>query len=47
MKRDGPWMFDKHFVLVSEVEGLKQVHQIRLAEALFWVCIHNLPLMAS
>lgn len=26
MKREGPWTFDKHLGLVSEVEGFQQVH---------------------
>lgn len=26
--RDGPWSFNKHLVLVMEVEGHQQVHQI-------------------
>lgn len=44
--RDGPWTFEKHLVLVSEVDGFKQIHEIKLEEALLWVRIHNLPLVA-
>lgn len=33
VKREGLWTFDKHLVLVSEVEGFQQVHQIKFVEA--------------
>ncbi|XP_035543083.1 uncharacterized protein LOC118346304 [Juglans regia] len=44
--REGPWSFDKQLVLVQEVDGSKQVHQIKIQEATFWVRIHDLPLRA-
>lgn len=44
--REGPWSFDKHLVLLQEVDGSQQVHQIKLTEALFWVRLHDLPLIA-
>lgn len=28
VKRDGPWLFDKQLVLASDVERLKQTHQV-------------------
>lgn len=45
VKCDGPWSFDKHLILTSDVEGLKQTHQVHLSEALFWVHIHDLPVL--
>ncbi|KAF5459758.1 hypothetical protein F2P56_019678 [Juglans regia] len=44
--REGPWLFVKHLVLMSEVDGWSQVHQIQMKMASFWVRIHDLPLMA-
>ncbi|XP_042964598.1 uncharacterized protein LOC122298810 [Carya illinoinensis] len=44
--RDGPWSFDKHLVLVKEVEGHQQVHQIQFTEASFLVRLHDLPFIA-
>ncbi|KAF5463842.1 hypothetical protein F2P56_013970 [Juglans regia] len=44
--RDGSWSFDKHLVLMTEVEGCQQVHQIQITEALFWIRLHDLPLIA-
>ncbi|KAF5451933.1 hypothetical protein F2P56_026987 [Juglans regia] len=44
--REGPWAFDKHSVLTNEVDGLQQAHQITFPEELFWVRIHDLPIMA-
>ncbi|KAF5464529.1 hypothetical protein F2P56_014601 [Juglans regia] len=44
--RGGPWSFDNHLVLMAEVDGRSQVHQIKLTTAAFWVRIHDLPLMA-
>ncbi|XP_042988686.1 uncharacterized protein LOC122316216 [Carya illinoinensis] len=44
--REGPWSFDKHLLLVQEVDGNKQVQQIKIREASFWVRLHDLPLRA-
>lgn len=46
MLREGPWFFDNHLVLMKEVDGNKQVHQIKIQEVLFWVTIHDFPLRA-
>lgn len=43
---EGSWSFDKHLVLVQEVDGRKQAHQIKLTEASFCVRLHDLPLRA-
>ncbi|XP_042958116.1 uncharacterized protein LOC122293664 [Carya illinoinensis] len=45
--RDGPWTFDKQLVLVKDFDGAQQTQMLQLSEALFWVRIHNLPLMAQ
>lgn len=44
--QEGPWSFDKQLVLMQEVDGSKQVHQIKIQEATFWVRIHDRPLRA-
>lgn len=44
--REGPWSFDKHLVLINEVKGTLKTHQIKFTRASFWICLHNLPLMA-
>lgn len=44
--REGPWSFDKQLVLVMEVKGHQQVHQIQIMEALLWVQLHDLPFIA-
>lgn len=44
--REGPWSFDKHLVMLKEVNGWQQVHKITLTTATFWVRLHDLPLMA-
>ncbi|XP_040998212.1 uncharacterized protein LOC121244266 [Juglans microcarpa x Juglans regia] len=44
--QEGPWSFDKHLVLLKDVDGRKQVKQIQLTSASFWVRLHDLPLMA-
>lgn len=43
---DGPWNFDKCLILTKEFEGEKQVKNICMEEALFWIQIHDLPLIA-
>lgn len=37
---------DKHLVLVKEIVGKLQVDQILFNEAIFWVRIYDLPLIA-
>lgn len=43
---DGPWSFDKQLVLLKQFDDLLQTHYINLMEALLWVHIHDLSLMA-
>lgn len=33
--KDEPWSFDKHLVLISEVDGTKQVQQLKFHTAHF------------
>lgn len=44
--RDDPWNFDKCLILVKQFEGGQQVKNICMEEVLFWVRVHDLPLMA-
>ncbi|XP_042968967.1 uncharacterized protein At4g02000-like [Carya illinoinensis] len=44
--REGPWLFDKHLVLLKEFDGRLQIGKIELVHAPFWVRLHDLPLMA-
>lgn len=44
--QDGPWHFDKALLLMKDFDGKRQVKDIHLKKALFWVRIHDLPLMA-
>lgn len=37
VNREGPWSFDKNLVLIKEVDGTQQVHQIKFTEAIFWI----------
>lgn len=34
---EGPWFFDKRLVLLKEVDGTLQMHQISFTHALFWI----------
>lgn len=43
---NGLWFFDKHLVLLSEVDGTKLVQQLRFHMAQFWVRLHDLPTYA-
>lgn len=43
---DDPWNFDKCLILTKEFEREHQVKNIRMEEAMFWIRIHDLPLMA-
>lgn len=44
--RDGSWNFDKCLILVKEFVREQQMKHICMKEALFWIWIHDLPLMA-
>lgn len=44
--REGPWNFDKGLILVKDFEGTKQVKNICMAKASFWIKVHDLPWMA-
>lgn len=44
--REGPWSFDKNLVMFVEGDGCLQVHQIEFKHALFWIHLHDLPLLA-
>lgn len=44
--RDGLWNFDKCLILVKEFDGGQQVKHIRMETSLFWVRVHDLPLVA-
>lgn len=44
--RNGPWSFDKSLILVKEFNCLQQVKSIKMANALFWIRVFDLPLMA-
>lgn len=44
MQLNGPWSFDKQLVIMQEIDRSKQVHQIKIHEATFWVQIHDLQL---
>lgn len=47
MISEGPWFFDKNLVLLNEVNGLSQVHQIAFTHASFWVRLHDLSITAK
>ncbi|XP_040991016.1 uncharacterized protein LOC121238254 [Juglans microcarpa x Juglans regia] len=44
--REGPWLFDKHLVLLKKMDGRLQVQQVQMTMTSFWVRFHDLPLMA-
>ncbi|KAF5463102.1 hypothetical protein F2P56_019045 [Juglans regia] len=39
--REGPWLFDKHLVLLKEMDGRLQVQQVYMTMASFWVQLHD------
>lgn len=43
---DGPWSFEKSFILVKDFEGSQQVKNIKMEDASFWIRVYDLPLMA-
>lgn len=43
--REGPWSFDKNLVLLNEMYGTLQTHQINFTHAPFWICLYNLLIM--
>lgn len=47
VRREVPWSFDKCLVLIRVVYGKQQAHQMEFTKALFWVCLHDLPLRAQ
>lgn len=46
MIRDGLWSFDRYLILVKDFVGDQPFKIIQMKDATFWVCIHDLPLMA-
>lgn len=44
---DRPWHFDKSLILVQEFDGAQLVKNICMKNASFWLCIHDLSLMAQ
>lgn len=42
--REGPGSFDKHLLLMKELNICQQLNQIKIIEASFWVWIFDLPL---
>lgn len=44
--RDGPWIFDKNLILVSNFDDLQQVRDIKMVEAAFWIQVYDLPFLA-
>lgn len=45
--RDGPWHLDKALSLIKDFVGEQQVKDIQMTKVAFWVCVHDLPLMAQ
>ncbi|GMP71721.1 hypothetical protein CsSME_00030018 [Camellia sinensis var. sinensis] len=43
---NGPWSFDKHLLLLNEVDVHLQPSEIRLSEIAFWIQVHNLPILS-
>ncbi|KAI7987433.1 hypothetical protein LOK49_LG13G00733 [Camellia lanceoleosa] len=43
---NSPWSFDKHLVLLSEMDAHLLPSKVVLSMASFWVQIHNLPLIS-
>ncbi|KAI7982234.1 hypothetical protein LOK49_LG15G01883 [Camellia lanceoleosa] len=43
---NGPWSFDKHLILLNEVDAHLQLSEVLLSEAAFWIQVHNLPLIS-
>lgn len=43
---EGPWSFDRNLVLLKDFDGTQQAWEISIIEALFWVKVHDLPMMA-
>ncbi|GMP21824.1 hypothetical protein CsSME_00000095 [Camellia sinensis var. sinensis] len=43
---NGPWSFDKHLILLNEVDVHLQPSVVLLSEATFWIQVHNLPLIS-
>lgn len=46
MKQEGPWLFDKHLVLLKDFEGELQLNNIIIIEAALWIRLYDLPLYA-
>ncbi|KAL5739858.1 hypothetical protein ACOSQ2_029038 [Xanthoceras sorbifolium] len=40
----GPWSFDKHLLILQEVDGTSRVSNIEFRYVSFWIQFHNLPL---
>ncbi|KAI8004921.1 Uncharacterized protein LOK49_LG08G03245 [Camellia lanceoleosa] len=43
---NGPWSFNKHLLLLNEVDAHLQPSEVLLSEATFWIQVHNLPLIS-
>lgn len=44
---DGPWSFDKSFILMKEFNGSERVRNIKMVKADFWIWVYDPPLMAQ
>lgn len=42
----GPWNFDEKLILLKKFDGTQQACNLSITEALFWVRVHDLPMMA-
>lgn len=38
-----PWHFDKHAIILGDIEGNKKPSDMKLYELLMWVRVYNLP----
>lgn len=46
VKRERPWSFDKHLVLLKDFEGEFLINNITITKAAFWIRLYDLPLYA-